>query len=106
MAAYEAPAKVNHDHVTGGRVAFTSACHLAPPPRAVREVSFAPIVHFHTAGEPRHKFLHHTKAEEYSVRKMLFKSRVDADTKSTQELIIFCHAQDRVLLPLPKTYEA
>ncbi|KAI1790359.1 hypothetical protein LXA43DRAFT_1062162 [Ganoderma leucocontextum] len=36
---------------------------------------------------------------------MLFKSRLDADTKSTQELIVFCHGQERVLLPLPKTFE-
>ncbi|TBU41219.1 hypothetical protein BD309DRAFT_1002612 [Dichomitus squalens] len=36
---------------------------------------------------------------------MLFKSRIDAEDRSTQELIIFCHAHERVLLPLPKTYE-
>ena len=36
---------------------------------------------------------------------MLFKSRLDADIQSTQELIVFCHVQERVLLPLPKSYE-
>ncbi|KAM5537899.1 hypothetical protein V8D89_008375 [Ganoderma adspersum] len=36
---------------------------------------------------------------------MLFKSRLDADIQSTQELIVFCHALERVLLPLPKSYE-
>ncbi|KAI0700990.1 hypothetical protein C8T65DRAFT_657033 [Cerioporus squamosus] len=36
---------------------------------------------------------------------MLFKSTGDADAKASQELIIFCHAQSRVLLPLPRTYE-
>nr|VWP01479.1 DgcP [Ganoderma boninense] len=36
---------------------------------------------------------------------MLFKSRFDPDTRSTEELIVFHHAQQRVLLPLPKTYE-
>ena len=36
---------------------------------------------------------------------MLFKSRLDSDIKSSQELIIFNHKQERVLLPLPKTYE-
>nr|VWO95691.1 Fungal_trans domain-containing protein [Ganoderma boninense] len=36
---------------------------------------------------------------------MLFKSRLDPDTRSAQDLIVFCHAQERILLPLPKTYE-
>ena len=36
---------------------------------------------------------------------MLFKSLSDPDAKSEQQLIIFCHAQERVLLPLPKSYE-
>ncbi|KAI0752831.1 hypothetical protein C8Q80DRAFT_1267314 [Daedaleopsis nitida] len=36
---------------------------------------------------------------------MLFKSPLDPDMKSTQQLVILCHAQERVLLPLPKTYE-
>ncbi|TFK85928.1 hypothetical protein K466DRAFT_664135 [Polyporus arcularius HHB13444] len=36
---------------------------------------------------------------------MLFKSTGDADAKASQELIIFSHAQSRVLLPLPRTYE-
>ncbi|KAI0800206.1 hypothetical protein C8Q74DRAFT_1235065 [Fomes fomentarius] len=36
---------------------------------------------------------------------MLFTSLADPDTKSTQQLIIFCHSQERVILPLPKSYD-
>ncbi|KAI0365088.1 hypothetical protein BV20DRAFT_1028715 [Pilatotrama ljubarskyi] len=36
---------------------------------------------------------------------MLFQSRLNPDVKSTQELIVLCHEQGRVLVPLPKTFE-
>ncbi|RPD57833.1 hypothetical protein L226DRAFT_309414 [Lentinus tigrinus ALCF2SS1-7] len=36
---------------------------------------------------------------------MLFKSAGDAGAQASHELIIFCHAQSRVLLPLPRSYE-
>ncbi|KAI0351961.1 hypothetical protein OH77DRAFT_827251 [Trametes cingulata] len=36
---------------------------------------------------------------------MLFQSSLNPDIKSTQDLIVLCHEQERVLVPLPKTYE-
>ncbi|EIW54134.1 uncharacterized protein TRAVEDRAFT_74391 [Trametes versicolor FP-101664 SS1] len=36
---------------------------------------------------------------------MLFRSNLHEDIRSSQDLIILCHAQERVLVPLPKTYE-
>ncbi|KAI0629578.1 hypothetical protein C8Q77DRAFT_295086 [Trametes polyzona] len=36
---------------------------------------------------------------------MLFRSNSREDSKSSQELIILCHGQQRVLVPLPKTYQ-
>ncbi|KAJ8482800.1 hypothetical protein ONZ51_g5133 [Trametes cubensis] len=36
---------------------------------------------------------------------MLFPSTHDSNLKTQQDLIVFCYAQERVLIPLPKTYE-
>ncbi|KAH9888318.1 hypothetical protein C8Q73DRAFT_709762 [Cubamyces lactineus] len=36
---------------------------------------------------------------------MLFPSKHDTNVKTQQDLIVFCYAQERVLIPLPKTYE-
>ncbi|CDO69433.1 hypothetical protein BN946_scf184791.g28 [Trametes cinnabarina] len=36
---------------------------------------------------------------------MLFQSHIYPDVKSTQELVVFRYEQERVLVPLPKTYE-
>ncbi|KAI0827765.1 hypothetical protein BC628DRAFT_1317873 [Trametes gibbosa] len=36
---------------------------------------------------------------------MLFRSAVHDDHKSSQDLIVLCHAEERVLIPLPKSYE-
>ena len=36
---------------------------------------------------------------------MLFPSTHDSNVKTQQDLIVFCYAQERVLIPLPKTYE-
>ncbi|KAI0325864.1 hypothetical protein GY45DRAFT_1374420 [Cubamyces sp. BRFM 1775] len=36
---------------------------------------------------------------------MLFPSKHDSNVKTQRDLIVFCYAQERVLIPLPKTFE-
>lgn len=84
---------------SGLEAAYTRrfAVSLSPPPQSESRASCRKASHAVMS------FLVISLMDQFLA--MLFKSRHDEDTTATQELIVFCHAQERVLLPLPKTFK-